>query len=137
MRKPKNQPGDFIVLYWDGDAQDLYVHGHVTEATFRTVIAAEHGGSVESADFGSFPEFAAPVHRWARFVFSGVDEYGNPTREIRTYPEKGRGAFPVTVASVSRWHAFAKCKADHLCWLREGHSGPHWIRFVKDVPDAR
>ena len=129
MTKPLNRTGDYLSLRWDyGDPEELYVYGHVDLPSFLGSVAGYLGGSVESLDFGSFPVLGDTVrHRWARFVFNGSDEYGNPTRSLREYREYGAGRFRVTAMTPEKWVRFERCKGyagDALCWLRAGHTGP-------------
>lgn len=129
MTKPLNRTGDYLSLRWDySDPEELYVYGHVDLPSFLGAVASYLGGSVESLDFGTFPVLGEQVRRrWARFVFNGSDEYGNPTRCLREYNEAGAGRFRVTAMTPAKWLRFERCKGyagDSCCWLRDGHTGP-------------
>ena len=134
MTKPRNRTGDYLHLRWDyGDPEEVYVYGHVDLPSFLGAVAGYLGGSVESPDFGTFPVLGNEVrHRWARFVFAGSDDDGNPTRTLREYTDAGPGRFKITAMTPERWIRFERC-ARYLtdapedgtsCWLRERHQGP-------------
>lgn len=130
-RKPANAPGTYLDLRWDyGDPEEVYVYGHVDPAAFFASVEAYLGGTVDSADFGTFPVFAGPTRqRWARFLYAGSDYDGNPTRIIHEYREAGRGRFKVTACDPDRWVRHKRCPDEAAdgdpCWLREGHGGGH------------
>lgn len=92
MTKPKNKPGDYILLYWDGHPDEEYIHGHVTVEEFARVVSKEQ----------YFPSVLAPTfpvtHAYGLYVFNGQFDYGNPMRTLKVYDEPGRGRFKLTVA---------------------------------------
>jgi hypothetical protein len=128
-RAPAHTPGEYLPLHWEEDAEDLYVYGHVTGDVLASAVEAERGGTVDTNDFGSFPVLTGETRqRWARFVFNGCDEYGNPCRTLREYEEPGRGRFKVTATSPTRWEHHRRCDGyagDDPCWMRQGHTGNH------------
>lgn len=129
-RRPTNASGEYLSLHWENDADTEYVHGHVGARAFFHAVDGHHGGSVDTLDFGTFPAYSTePRHAWARFVFNGCDEYGNPSRVLREYPEAGRGRFKVTACDPDRWVRHKRCPDEAAdgdpCWLREGHGGGH------------
>jgi hypothetical protein len=91
---------EYLDLHWpDGEPDALFVRGHVTPDEFRAIVTPEW------EDAAIIPTFDAPVQRWGAWRMNGQDEDGNPRRSLFTYPERGRGMFPVTVADVTRWDA--------------------------------
>lgn len=126
---PTHPLGEYLPLTWEyADPEEIYVYGHVSAEDFAVSVAAYEGGTVDTLDFGFFPVLTGTVrHRWARFVFAGSDEYGNPTRTLREYPEAGRGRFAITASTPERWIRFERCgglDGDDVCWIRSGHAGP-------------
>ena len=84
----RNAPGTYIAMYWDDgtDGPREYVYGHVTDLHFADTMKCE----------GREATLSKPRHAWARFVPSRSSCYDQKLIDC----ERGRGAFPVTVADV-------------------------------------
>jgi len=95
---PGEKHGEAIVLvevddYGGRFEADAYVRGHVDDATFRAAIAATY------AEDEDVPEYGPTRHMWARWEFSGHDDYGAPTRTLVEHKDRKRGMFAVTAAT--------------------------------------
>lgn len=85
--------GEYMPLNWDGDGKPAahYVKGHVTDGGFAAALAVHFGDRLPSGQL--------TIRRtYARFVRAPENCEGF-TMELREC-QKGRGAFPVTVADV-------------------------------------
>lgn len=96
MGKTNHKDGDYISLSWDtwdGYPEEVYVHGHVTPELFWEVMDIEQYGDVEHTE---------TRHAYGRYVFHGVDDWGDTRRILRVYEEPGKGRFKLTAAKYQR-----------------------------------
>jgi hypothetical protein len=96
---PGEAHGECIILCEaDGGGRyddEAYVRGHVGDAAFRAAIAATHDEDDDT------PEYGPTRHVWARWEFSGQDDYGNPWRTLAEHRTPGPGKFAVTAATLA------------------------------------
>ena len=128
----KTKDGEYIALSWDCDhPSEEYVHGHVTPAEFLAVFERERWDATDAP----LPKLAEVRHEYGRYVFSGQDEYGNPTRTLKTYTEHGPGRFRVTVVDYPQLYPPVPCGiCEHtIKGPREMADGKpnHWQCIVK------
>lgn len=85
------QPGDLILLQWEGRAEELHVRGHVSDEQALSAWRAHYED----------PDLTGPVRRcWARWSMDGERD----GHVLVTHEKPGRGRFPVTVITPEgRW----------------------------------
>ena len=108
------EPIDLVDLEAGGAfTREMYVHGHVDLDTFVAGIIdvlteeiaqdSEPGtadAQIEAEAKDRALDYAPIRHVYARWEFSGHDDYGKPQRSLNTYSKHtGRGSFPVTAGT--------------------------------------
>lgn len=104
----RHQPGDFILLWWDEEAPEMHVHGHVDHAAFVAIIEREH------PKIGRVPTVGASRHAWGGWRLDGQDEYGNAKSILRVYSTPGRGRFPLTYTDSVTWRTVTRADVETI-----------------------
>ncbi len=103
--------GEVILLIWEGDPEDFFVKGHLTEEEVMDALNHEEllEKGVHYFDKGTRewdwqwhkPKLGTSPHRYGRWSMEpGPDDC---SQTLRDYSEPGRGRFPVTKIPVIEW----------------------------------
>jgi hypothetical protein len=80
--------GQYIELYWERDALEHYVRGHV---------CAETGAEALKTQGLDASEFVGPTHEYGRWSQDAACKPDGCTAVLKVYKEPGRGRFKITV----------------------------------------